>query len=41
MGKEISMEERDEYDDCTVALIGRRYRMIGYDFFEAECPRRS
>lgn len=28
--------DRDEYDDCTVSLIGRRYRLIGYDAFEED-----
>lgn len=25
---------QEEYDDCTVALIGSRYRSVGYDAFE-------
>ena len=25
---------REEYDDCTVALIGNRYSLVGYDSFE-------
>ena len=27
---------RDEYDDCTVALIGNRYKAVGYDAFEED-----
>ena len=28
--------DRQEYDDCTVALIGNRYEMVGYDGFEED-----
>lgn len=28
--------ERETYDDCTVALIGNRYRTIGYDEIEED-----
>lgn len=27
---------RDIYDDCTVALIGERYKILGYDFEEED-----
>lgn len=27
---------RDEYDDCTVALVGNRYRTVGYDSYEED-----
>lgn len=30
MGHLMYIDEQ-EYDDCTVAIIGRRYRMVGYD----------
>lgn len=26
----------DNYDDCTVALIGNRYRMVGFDSYEED-----
>lgn len=28
--------EPQEYDDCTVALIGNRYEMVGYDSYEED-----
>ncbi len=28
--------EWDNYDDCTVALIGNRYRMVGFDSYEED-----
>lgn len=27
---------RDEFDDCTVGLIGNRYRAVGYDSYEED-----
>lgn len=27
---------RDVYDDCTVALIGSRYKVLGYDYVEED-----
>lgn len=30
------LDIRDEYDDCTVALIGNRYKTVGYDFTEED-----
>lgn len=27
---------QEEYDDCTVALIGNRYSLVGYDSFEED-----
>lgn len=27
---------RDEFDDCTVGLIGNRYRVVGYDSMEED-----
>lgn len=27
---------RDVYDDCTVALIGNRYKVLGYDYVEED-----
>lgn len=27
---------QEEYDDCTVALIGNRYRTVGYDSYEED-----
>lgn len=27
---------RDEFDDCTVALIGNRHRVVGYDSYEED-----
>lgn len=28
--------DRDDYDNCTVALIGNRYNMVGYDGYEED-----
>lgn len=28
--------DRDDFDDCTVALIGNRYDMVGYDGYEED-----
>lgn len=33
---QIYSVSEEEYDDCTVALIGQRYRMVGYDGFEED-----
>lgn len=27
---------REKYDDCTVALIGNRYELVGYDSYEED-----
>lgn len=29
-------EDTEEYDDCTVALIGNQYRVVGYDTYEED-----
>lgn len=28
--------DRDDFDDCTVALIGNRYALVGYDGYEED-----
>lgn len=28
--------DQQTFDDCTVALIGNRFQMVGYDFFEED-----
>jgi hypothetical protein len=33
---QIYSVSEEEYDDCTVAIIGQRYRMVGYDGFEED-----
>lgn len=31
-----SVESEEDFDDCTVALIGNRYEMVGYDSFQED-----
>lgn len=31
-----NLNDREEFDDCTVALIGNRYDLVGYDGYEED-----